>query len=652
MTTSDDTQTRDEQLPCDDDETELATKSDVHDDSSDDGADGENERPSGAAIGSNFREERLGDMEDWTIVKRLWRFMRPYRVTFLFCLLLLPVMSGLELLQPHLLQIAIDQYLVPAETMADLKGIGLVIGAFGGAIVMRAGIQFLQHYLMQRAGQNALVDLRRELFEHVQDRPLGFFHDTPIGRLMARMTTDVKSLQNALSSGIITMVGDLIMLTGIVVILLWKSWRLALVSFTVLPFLIAITAFFRHYLREAFRDIRTKIARLYAHLQESITGMEIIQLFVREHVSADEYRDINEEYRDANLRSIRYDAMLYAIVEAIGSITIGAIIWYGSGRVLEDVMTLGVLVAFIEYMKKFFVPIRDLAEKYNQLQSAIASGERIFQLLDNERKVPEPDEPAPLPERPFRIEFNDVWFAYNEGEWVLQDVDFEIAPGERIALVGHTGAGKSTIINLLMRFYDVDRGEILVNGTDIRDFDLHAYRNTFAVVLQDVFLFEGTLRENVTLRDDSIDEDTLRRAAEAVHVDDLVERYEGGWNHEIEERGANLSSGEKQLVSFARALVHQPEVLVLDEATASVDADTEALIQDAVETLLEHQTSLVIAHRLSTIESSDRILVLDEGEVIERGTHAELLEMGGHYETLHELQYATSGGESEARVAE
>ena len=598
------------------------------------------ERPSEVAIGSNFKEKRLGKISDTTILRRLWAYMRPYKLIFFGCLLLLPVIAALELLQPHLLQVAIDSYLVPGE----ISGIWMIVVAFGGALLFQAAFQYLQFYLMQWAGQNALVDLRQEVFDHVQERPVRFFHQTPLGRLMTRMTTDIESLQTAVSSGIITMIGDFIMLLGIVGILLYKNWKLALVSFTVLPIL--LTAIFRHFLRKAFREIRTKIARLYAHLQESITGIEIIQLFVRENVSAEEYEDINEEYRDANIRSIRYDAMLYAIVEAIGSITVGAIIWYGSGQVLEGFITIGVLVAFIEYMKKFFVPIRDLAEKYNQLQSALASGERIFQLLDNQERIPQPENPKPLPEPPYTIEFDDVWFAYNDEEWVLEDVSFKVEPSEKVALVGHTGAGKSTIIRLLMRLYDVSKGRILINGTDIREFDLREYRRTFAVVLQDVFLFQGSVHDNISLGDEEITREEVERAGEIVKADELIEGYADGYDHHVDERGSNLSAGEKQLVAFARALVRSPEVLVLDEATASVDTDTEALIQEAVEVLLSQQTSLVIAHRLSTIESSDRILVLHEGRVVERGPHSDLLQRGGHYAKLYELQYATAPGSS------
>jgi ATP-binding cassette subfamily B protein len=619
-----------EQLPDDSDDTAEA--------------DGKQQRPQGAAIGSGFKEQRLGKFEDAELIKRLWGYMRPYRLTFLVCLLLLPVLSGFQLLQPHLLQLVIDDYLVPGE----YEGVVWIIAAFGGAVVMQSLTQFLQFYLMQRAGQRALYDLRQTVFSHVQSLSTRFFKKHPVGRLMTRMTTDIESLQEAISSGMITMVGDIITLVGIVAILLYKNWKLALVSFVVVPFLVVLTAICRHFLRKAFREIRVKIARLYAHLQESVTGMEIIQLFVRERVSADEYEDINAEYREANIRSIRYDAMLYAVVEAVGSITVGAIIWYGSGQVLEGVVTIGVLVAFIEYMQKFFVPIRNLAQKYNLLQSAMSSSERIFELLDEDDRVPNTDDPVPVPEGPLHVEFENVWFAYTEDEWVLKDVSFEVAPQEKVALVGHTGAGKTTIISLLMRLYDVDRGRILVNGTDIREFDLKAYRRAFAAVLQDTFLFQGTVRDNLTLADDEIDDDEIERAASIVHADELIEEYSDGYEHIVQERGQNLSSGERQLITFARALIQKPQVLILDEATASVDTETEALIQEAIERMLERQTSLVIAHRLSTIRKADRIIVLHKGKVLESGTHDELLEHGGHYETLYRLQYAYDGDSAEA----
>jgi ATP-binding cassette subfamily B protein len=587
-----------------------------------------------ATIGSAFREEELGQMSDRALIARLWHFMRPYGVTFFFCLLLLPLISGTQLVQPWLLQVAIDDYIVPGS----MDGFWVVLLAFAGAVFGRGLIQFLQFYLMQLAGQKALRDLRQAAFDHVQSRAISFFHRNPVGRLMTRMTTDIESLQNALTSGMVTMLGDIVTLIGTIGILLYMDWRLALVSLSVAPFLILVTVVFRYLLRKAFREIRTNIARLYAHLQESITGMDVIQLFVRENVSAEEYEGINREYRNAYVRAIRWDAMLYAIVEAVGAITIGLIIWYGSGQVLREALTLGVLVAFIEYMNKFFVPIRDLAQKYNLLQSAMASSERIFGLLDDDEQLPDTGT-LPPPDGDFSIRFENVWFAYNDEEWVLRDVSFEVRPGEKIAFVGHTGAGKSTIIRLVMRLYDVTRGAIYVNGRDIREYDLQAYRRRFAVVLQDVFLFQGSIRDNITLGTE-VDDETFEDAVHAVHADTIASRYETGFAQEVEERGGNLSAGERQLVSFARALVHRPEVLVLDEATANVDTETESLIQDAVEVMMKRQTSLVIAHRLSTICNSDRIIVLDHGEIIEVGSHEDLLEQGGHYRTLYRLQYA------------
>lgn len=587
-----------------------------------------------AAIGSAYEERDLGEISDLQIVLRLWGYMRPYAITFTICLVLLPVISGMQLAQPWLLEIAIDDFLVPGET----DGLEWVVGAFAAAVAGQAFFHFTQFYLMQWAGQRALRDLRQEVFTHVQDLSVSFFNRSPVGRLMARMTTDIESLQEALSSGMITMLGDMFTLTAIVAILLYKDWRFALVSFTIVPFLLVLTAIFRHFMRRAYRKIRVKIARLYAHLQESISGMPIIQLFVRERVSAQEYRDINVEYRDANFMSIRYDAMLYAVVEAVGSITVGVIIWYGSGQVLQDLVTLGVLVAFIEYMQKFFVPIRDLAQKYNLLQSAMASSERVFQLLD-EREQLSDNGSRPTPEDELRIEFRNVSFSYKDDEPVLQNMSFVVEPGEKIAFVGHTGAGKSTVIRLLMRLYDPDEGSILLNGIDIREFDLKSYRDRFAIVLQDVFLFTGSIRENITMGK-NFDEKEVVEAAMTVHADKLIRRYRDSYDHTVQERGNNLSSGEKQLLAFARALIQKPNMLVLDEATANVDTETEALVQDAVETLMQRQTSIVIAHRLSTIQKCDRILVLKSGKVIEQGSHEELLAKRGHYHTLYRLQYA------------
>ena len=592
--------------------------------------------PKQSAIGSGFKEQALGQTSDWTLMKRLWRFMAPYKWIFLGCLLLLPAATAMELLQPEILQWAIDDYLVPGK----LEGLGWVALVFVLTLVGRVMFQLMQFYLMQKAGQRALFDVRKEVFEHVQTLSMRYFHQNPIGRLMTRMTTDVESLQEALSSGMVTMLGDIFTLGAIVVILLLKDWKLALISFTVVPPLLLLTMLFRTLLRRAFRDVRTKIARLNAHLQESVTGMPIIQLSVREHVSQREYVHINEDYRRANIRSIRYDAMLYAVVEAVGSVTVGAIIWYGSGQVLQDAVTLGVLVAFIQYMQKFFVPIRELAQKYNVFQSAMASAERIFQLLDSRDQIPVPAQPVPMPSAPLKIEFDGVWFAYNDEEWILKDLSFVIEPYEKVAIVGHTGAGKSTLMNLLLRMHDVTKGSIRVNGVDIRQIDPVRWREAFAVVLQDSFLFRGSIRQNIALGNEAIDPQRVEDAARMVKAHELITRYGAGYDHVVSERGSNLSAGERQLLSFARAVAHHPQVLLLDEATANVDTHTEALIQSALDVMLEQQTSVVIAHRLSTIRRADRIMVMHHGELIEQGPHEQLLAQRGHYHTLYELQYS------------
>ncbi len=589
----------------------------------------------GPAIGSAFKEENKRTLTDGQIMRRLWRYMVPYSFTFFLCLILLPIISGLSLIQPKLLQVAIDDYLVPGK----FEGITWIFVAFVAAIILQAGAYYLQIYLMQVAGQRALRDLRQDVFDHVQGRAIRFFNRHPIGRLMARMTTDIESLQEAVSSGLVTMIGDLFTLTLIVIILFSLSWKLTLISFAAVPILIILASIFRYFLSKAFREIRLRIARLYSYLQESITGMSVIQLFVRESVSAKEYEDINISFRSSNYDSIRYDALLYSVVEMIGSVTIGVIIWYGSGQVLvDDAVTLGVLVAFIEYMQKFFVPIRDLAQKYNLFLSAVASSERIFVLLDDDDQLENGS--GKMPEAPYALAFENVSFAYNDEDWIIRDLSFNVDPCEKIALVGHTGSGKTTLIRLALRLYDPTKGRITLNGIDIRTLDMAEYRKAFAVVLQDVFLFTGSVRDNIGLSNPEISEEQIIESSKDVFAHRIISRFEDGYDHKISERGKNLSAGERQLIAFARALAHKPEVLILDEATANVDTETEALIQDAVENMLKRQTSLVIAHRLSTIQNADRIIVLHKGQILQEGPHEELLKEEGHYKTLYHLQYA------------
>ena len=583
----------------------------------------------------------LGTYRDGELARRLLAYLRPYRWPLIGALVTLPLVSGLSLLQPHLIQVAIDNHFVPRQ----LDGFGVIALVFLGTIVGEFCLRFAQTWLTQLAGERALRDLRSAVFDHMQRLRVSFFQRNPTGRLMTRLTSDVDAIQEAISSGVVTIIGDVITLSAIVVILLLKSPTLALVTFAVVPVLWAVTALFRYLLREAYRRSRTALARLNSHLQESVTGMTVIQLFAHEERSRDEYRRINRDYLRSAFSFVRWDAMLYAMVEMIGSITIALIIWYGAGESTRDLITLGVLVAFIEYAQKFFVPIRDLSQKYATIQGAMASAERLLQLLDRDELIPEDDDALPITELRDGIEFRGVWFAYHDEQWVLRDISFRIGAGERVALVGHTGAGKSTLHGLLTRMYDVQRGAILIDGVDIRRYRVADLRRLFAVVLQDGFLFTGDLRSNVVLGDPTVDDAQIRRAASIVELDRVLDRHPDGLDHRIRERGSNLSAGERQLVCFARALAHRPRILILDEATANIDTETEALIQAAIERMLVRQTSLVVAHRLSTIQRCDRIVVLHHGELAEQGTHQELMQQGGLYHKLVRLQYATVAAE-------
>lgn len=581
--------------------------------------------------------DSFGTVSDIALARRMFGFLKPYKWTFIAALVLLPIVSVLGLVQPQILQMAVDDYFVPK----NLEGFGWLALLMLAAILGEFAARFGQGVLTQIAGEKALRDLRVEVFSHLNRLSISYFHRNPIGRLMARLTSDVDAISEALSSGMFTIITDSVTLLGIVIILLVKDWKLALVTFTVVPLLLVITSVFRRLLRSAYREARVTLAQLNSYLEESATGMAVIQFFVHEERSRREYDEVNQRYLRSAYRFVGWDSSLYALVEMISSIAIALIIWFGAGQAAQDLVSLGVLIAFIEYARKFFIPIRDLSQKYTTVQSAFASAERIVHLLDVDESMPEDEDALPITELKEGIEFRNVWFAYLEENWVLRDVSFSLKKGEKIALVGHTGAGKSTIHALLTRMYDVQRGEILIDGIDIRRYKVHDVRRLFSVVLQDGFLFRGSVRDNITLEQESVGDSDIQHAGDVVGLDRVLRRYEAGIEHEVRERGQNLSAGECQIVCFARALANRPQILILDEATANVDTETERMIQDAVERMLDEQTSIVVAHRLSTIQHADRILVLHRGELVETGSHQELLEQDGLYARLVRLNYAS-----------
>lgn len=587
-------------------------------------------------------EDAIGKTYDLRVAGRLLRYLRPYWKTAAAALALTLVTNILISTQPLFTKIAVDDYITPKRT----DGIWLFALAFFAVFLLRFVFSYAQEILLNNVGQRVMFDLRTELFTKLQHQEIAYFDHYPVGRTMTRLTGDVDALNELFTSGVIDVLGDLVIIFAIIGLMFWMDWKLALVSLVTVPMLFAATNWFRKHARTGFDKVRTRNARLNAFLQEYISGAQTVQLFNAEAKAAGQFRRINDDYRNANIETIYYYAIFYPLVDLIGAVGIAIVIaafsieYLGGFSAAGAGLTIGILASFIQYSLQLFQPIRDLSDKFNVLQAAIVASHRIFILLDRKVEITSPESPASTGDVIGRIEFENVWFAYNGEDWVLRDVSFSVESGESIALVGHTGSGKTTITNLIMRFYDIQKGRILVDGIDVREWDLYSLRSKFAVVLQDVFLFTGSIADNISLGSQNIDAERIRWAAGEVHADAFIDRLEDGYDTVVRERGAGLSVGQKQLVSFARALAFDPKVLILDEATSSIDTETEQLIQAAVERVMAERTSIVVAHRLSTIQKCDRIIVLHHGELREAGTHNELLANRGLYWRLYQLQYS------------
>jgi ATP-binding cassette subfamily B multidrug efflux pump len=580
-------------------------------------------------------DEILGKAYDSKLMKRLLTYIKPYKKYVVFAIFLNILVAALGPLRPYLTKVAIDDYIVHS----NYHGLMIIAVLLFGSLLMQAIIQYFLTYYTQYLGQKTLYDIRTQIFEHTQKLALKYFDRTPLGRIVTRTTNDVESLSELFSSGIVMVFSDVFIIIWILVFMFSMDYSLSLVTLSVLPVLIYGTFLFRKKVRESYRDVRFHLARLNSYMQEHVSGMSIVQIFRKEKDEFKNFSNINSDHKEANVKSIFYYAIFFPSVELLSSIAVALIIWYGGGEVIHKNVQIGDLFAFIQFTEMFFRPIRDLSEKYNILQTSMASSERIFKLLDNKTFIKNPENPIQLSGMKGDIQFKDVWFAYNSDDYVLKNINFNIHPGETVAIVGHTGAGKSTLINILTRFYDINKGFILIDGIDIKKMDKRDLRRFISIVLQDVFLFSGTVESNINMDNDEISREKIIEAAKTVGADKFIQNLPNKYDEEVKERGATLSVGQKQLISFARALAYDPKILILDEATSSIDTETEQLIQTAIEKLLVGRTAIVIAHRLSTIQNADKIIVLHKGEIREIGNHQELLAKRGIYYKLYQLQY-------------
>jgi ATP-binding cassette subfamily B multidrug efflux pump len=586
-------------------------------------------------------EDEIGKTYDFGVIRRLTRYLGPYWKLAAVALVLTLLANILLSTQPYFTKVAVDRFITPKNT----DGIWLFATLFFAVFLFRFIFSYAQEILLNNVGQRVMFDLRTELFTKLQRQEVAYYDKNPVGRIMTRLTSDVDALNEMFTSGVIDVLGDLVVIFAIITWLFAINWKLAIVSLVTVPLLFVCTNWFRKHARRGYDRVRTRNAKLNAFLQEYISGAQTVQLMNAERKATGRFREINDDYRNANVETIYYYAIFYPLVDFIGAVGIAVVIFFygydvlGSVSVGQQALTVGVLASFIQYSQYLFQPIRDLSDKFNVLQAAIVASHRIFILLDRDIEITSPEKPERTGKAIGNIEFENVWFAYKENDWVLKDISFKINAGESVALVGHTGSGKTTVTNLLMRFYDVQRGRILVDGVDVREWDLHDLRANFAVVLQDVFLFSGSIENNIRLGKKDITPERVEWAAKEVRADEFIQRLDGDYSAEVRERGAGLSVGQKQLISFARALAFDPKILILDEATSSIDTETEQLIQQAVERVMEGRTSMVVAHRLSTIQKCDRIMVFHHGELRESGSHNELLLHKGLYWRLYQLQY-------------